>query len=262
MGNSTDTFVLRLIGQRHQRPLQPDTVDAAELADLLLATRKLISGEQRKEIHVPLHLTAGSIVLRYSEDPAIIDTLVTELQSYWLGMGGSMLSPRRFRALEQLLRFVKKTGDSLDLSGPRNLHIELNARTKLPTVEHVWANAEIYLTGKIMNVGGKSASNIHLETNNNDFGTLIIDVPREVLAQQERNRVYQVQTVRITIKQNVKDGSFDRRSARLLEFVDDRITTPAEQQSYLDKLIGRATQRWSEIEDTDMWLRRIRGYEA
>ena len=256
-----NAFVLRVNGQRKDRALQPDTVDVAELAELLLATRKLIAGEGRREVYVPLIIQEGSILLQYVEDQSLVDDLAEELQAYWNRVAGG-ISQRRIRALEELVQFVKKTGDRISLSGPQNLSIELDAYTVLPVTDTVWVDAEVYLTGKVLNIGGKSTSNIHLDTTDDRFNTLIIDVPREVLANQDRNRVYQTQTVRITIKQNLQDGSFDRKSARLLAFVDDRITDRAAQSSYLDSLIGRATANSSVEHDAEAWLRKIRGYEA
>jgi hypothetical protein len=90
--------------------------------------------------------------------------------------------------------------------------------------------------------------------------SITIDANREQLAEDDKNRLYKEQELRISIKQNFRTGEYDPKTAKLLGFVDHQEASE-DLDDYLNDLIRKATPDWQGI-DKDQWLKETRGYEV
>ena len=92
--------------------------------------------------------------------------------------------------------------------------LAVDARTNLTKVDDVWVQVEKYLHGKVVDMGGKTKANVHLELENGQ--TLTVSSSHELLAQDERNRLYRPALLHVTAEENLATGEL--RNLRLLAF--------------------------------------------
>ena len=260
--SNPSNFTVRIEGQRDGRPLQPDTVDAGQLAELLLATRTLVAGEKNRDAIIPISIEKGSVLLTYKEDSQRIARVHRQLSSYWNDKQPEALTSVQRKAMTALKQIVDRVAGRLTLSIGKGLDVTITPRTELPTSEATYVEAELHLSGTITSLGGKTNPNVHLVANDDRFGTLIIDVPRQLLLEDERNRLYKPQKVRLSIRQNLHTGEYDTKSAKLIRFEDASTEAHEDPTRYLDRLIGKATESWRAIGNGETWLKEIRGYNA
>ena len=118
-----------------------------------------------------------------------------------------------------------------------------------------WVRVERYVRGEIEDMGGHTRPNAHIRLP--DGKALLVDAPREVLRDEETNRLYKPAMLRITAEYNVMTREY--RNARLLEFVehDNRLD-----QKDLDRLTLRGAKAWRDVPDAGAWVDGLRGNEA
>jgi len=137
-----------------------------------------------------------------------------------------------------------------DVSG-RTLLI-VNSTSRLVRAEDAWVQVEKYLHGKVVDMGGKTKANVHLELDNGQ--TLMVAASRETLAKDERNRLYRPALLHVTGEENLRTG--EMRNLRLLAFA-------AHQPSYDDdefkRIVERGTKAWSDVGDITGWTDALRG---
>jgi hypothetical protein len=133
--------------------------------------------------------------------------------------------------------------------------IVINKETKLHRSEEVWVDAEFYFYGIIIDAGGKSRANIHLDTK--EYGLLTIDADKEVLKDYESNPLYKSFGVRAIGKQNIRTGELDKSELKLVSIIN---YNPFFNEDYLKSLIKKAKNSWGNVKDADDWLSNLRGY--
>jgi predicted Zn-dependent protease with MMP-like domain len=137
-----------------------------------------------------------------------------------------------------------------DVSG-RSLLL-VNSQSSLSRAEDVWVQVEKYLHGKVVDMGGKTKANVHLELETGQ--TLTIAASHDVLAKDERNRLYRPALLHVTAEENLRTGEL--RNLRLLAF-------EAHQPGYDDdefrRMVERGTEAWRDIGNATEWTETLRG---
>ncbi len=115
-----------------------------------------------------------------------------------------------------------------------------------------WVQVEKYLHGKIVDIGGKTKANVHLELENGQ--TLTVSSSHDLLAQDERNRLYRPALLHVTAEENLHTGEL--RNLRLLAF-------ETHQPSYDDEefrlMVERGTKAWDDVASATEWTDALRG---
>ena len=144
---------------------------------------------------------------------------------------------------------------SVSISGSKNNKVKIvidKTTNFIQTEEEYWFNAELYLQGEIKEWGGKSKTNIHIETT--PYGTVIVDIPAETLRSETRNRVYKDSVILVSAKQNIETGEI--KDVRFLDFIE---YSPKFDEDELNELVEKGTEAWKDIEDASDWVRNLRG---
>ena len=115
----------------------------------------------------------------------------------------------------------------------------------------MWVDTEVYLYGKIMDAGGVTKTNVHLQT---DVGNVTIEATEQEIVSIKENPLYKMYGIRAKGKQNVITGEIDRKSLRFLSIID---YSPSYDESYLNSKIDEATSTWNGV-DVNMFLHEIR----
>ena len=118
--------------------------------------------------------------------------------------------------------------------------------------ENLWVDAEVYYYGVLVDAGGKTKSNIHLDTKD---GLIKIDADKDILQKIKGNPLYRKFGVRAKAKQNIITGAIDSSSLKLIEMLEFE---PKFDLAYLEKKIATSTPVWSGV-NVDEFLQEIRG---
>jgi hypothetical protein len=122
-------------------------------------------------------------------------------------------------------------------------------------MEDMWVHIEKYLYGKVVDIGGKTRPNVHLELEN---GTLLtIAATQSDLEQGEQNRLYRPALLHITAEENLITGKL--RNYKLLEF---DAYQPSYDEAEFNLMVKRGTKAWADVPDATEWLETLRGNHA
>lgn len=139
----------------------------------------------------------------------------------------------------------RKAGDGLVIS----------AGTNFRRVEEVWVTVEKYIHGKVLNWGGKTKPNVHLEMS--DGSVLTVAASHELLASEEHNRLYRPALLHIAAEENLMTGAM--RNPVLLSFEAHQ---PVFDEAEFREMVRRGTKAWADVSSATDWVEEIRGGRA
>lgn len=258
MGN-LGQIEIHIVGLKGNNPLTPDNYDIKEIISLLSNIEPLLyPGMKGNRPDISYRIEPGSVrniftVTKQAETAfAAIASMVASTQSI------DALELPSARAIEQIQTMAIKNYYDFEFKTPErdDSILSITPSTHFYRSEALWADAELYFYGTLVDAGGKDKSNIHLETKN--FGTIVVSVEREILKNEERNLLYKDYGIQALGKQNIETGEIDRSSLKLLKIIDYE---PSFNESYLDELINKVGDRFNGM-DVDEYISKIRGTYA
>ena len=128
----------------------------------------------------------------------------------------------------------------------------VDSKSDYRRAEQVWVHVEKYVHGKIVDWGGKTKANVHLELENGK--TLTVESSQNLIAQEEHNLVYRLALLHVTAEENLVTG--DLRNLRLLAFEHHH---PAYDEDEFKRMVERGTQAWADVPDSVAWVETLRG---
>ncbi len=235
----------------------PHEFDISSLMDLLKNVENLLyPNDKKKRPIISYEVKEGSTrnIIRTIAGPIIaVNAILNQIGNE---KSIDSIDPVQGKAIQNIQEWAAKNNQNLiiktSLKGTSNL--EVSRTTQYYRSENIWLDSDLYLYGKIVNMGGKTNPNIHLATD--DHGLVTIQTSEEVLANQRDNRLYKYAGIHVQAKQNVKSGQLDKNEVKLLDFIDYE---QSYDDNYLSSLINKASKSWKDIPDTDKWLSEIRG---
>lgn len=247
---------IRVTGKVGNEPLSPENFDIREIKGLFDVVETLLYPNQKTTRDpISFSMEVGSVrnIFRTTiQSAATFLTIVSLAQEK-----GSLdvLDLNTARALHEVQKSAVRTGFIYEFCKPgdETPALTISNRTSYHINENLWAEAEFYFYGLLINAGGKDKTNIHLQTK--DKGVIILSTEREFLQDQKENVLYKQFMVRATGKQNITSGIIDMSSLHLLELTP---YDPSYNEQYLAKLIKRASSKWEDIADVDSWISEIR----
>lgn len=258
MGN-LGQIEIHIVGLKGNNPLTPDNYDIKEIISLLSNIEPLLyPGMKGNRPDIAYRIEPGSVrniftVTKQAETAfAAIASMVASIQSI------DTLELPSARAIEQIQTMAIKNYYDFEFKTPErdNSILSITPSTHFYRSEALWADAELYFYGTLVDAGGKDKSNIHLETKN--YGTIVVSVEREILKNEERNLLYKDYGIQALGKQNVETGEIDRSSLKLLKIIDYE---PSFDEGYLNELINKVGDRFNGM-DVDEYISKIRGTYA
>lgn len=164
------------------------------------------------------------------------------------------IDPKRASVLERWQAVARENPNRsytvADKTG--SVFLVVDARTNLTKIEEVWVQVEKYLHGKIVDMGGKTKANVHLELENGQ--TLTVSSSHDLLAQDERNRLYRPALLHVTAEENLHTGEL--RNLRLLAFETHQ---PSYDDDEFRNMVERGTKAWEDVVNATEWTDALRG---
>ncbi|WP_100629845.1 hypothetical protein [Algoriphagus formosus] len=248
---------IRIQGKKGNLDLSPDTYDIRELKEVLETAEKLLFPEGKKDRPiVSYEMKEGSVRHLFKTSMQYVigfNALLGEIGSLGRIDFLELNSAKAFESLQELA-LKHDYSFSLKTSMAKTHELTITRSSQFKRSEPVWVDAEFYFYGKVTNAGGKDKANLHLTTD--EMGTIRIQTPIEFLKEYEDNLLYKSFGIRAAGKQHSETGEIDTSSLKFMELVDYQ---PKFDESYLNKLISKASLTWSNVKDKDQWLREIRG---
>ncbi len=245
---------IHIEGQYGAENLTPDNYDITLMQSVLEYAIALLDLDKRKETPVTtFHIESGSVrnVFTTSKQKAVEFASVLALVASTTSI--DQLDAKTAVAFEGLQKFAIQNNFNVDVSTSESKEhvVHITPTTYFKRTENLWADAEVYYYGTLVDAGGKTKSNIHLDTKD---GLIKIDADKEILANIEGNPLYRKFGVRATAKQNIITGDIDTSSLSLIEMIEFE---PKFDLAYLERKMEASTPVWSGI-DADKFLHEIR----
>ena len=119
--------------------------------------------------------------------------------------------------------------------------------------ENSWVSVEKYLTGKVVDAGGKQDPNVHLVLVDS-AETVKVNATEQQLAREKENLLYKEVTLRVQAKQHLRTKAL--REIQLMEFLahSDR----ADEQALVN-LWQKGREAWRGVSSATGWVESLRG---
>ncbi len=257
----TGQIEIRIRGKRGNIDLAPDNYDIRDVAEVLRQMEHLLFPNAKRDRPIIAYdMQEGSVIHLFKTTLQVVigfNALLAQVKAGDYSI--DFLEYQTARAFEffqteaQKNNFEYEIGTSLS----EDTKITINKDTRFIRSEDVWANAEFYFYGTIVDAGGKGVANVHLDTK--EYGLLKIEASKLLLTNYQNNPLYKPCGVRAKGKQNIKTAEIDKNSLELIDIID---YNPSFKEDYLNSLIKKAKRSWADVPDADEWLQNTRGYGA
>jgi len=252
---------IRITGSKGNLDLSPDNYDIREVIAMLENAENLLYfGDKKERPTISYRIEEGSVKHIFKTSIQYIIGFNAVIGQINQVQNIDFLDFKTATAFENIQDLAAKKNYSFSIrtSLDQTNEVKVDRATRFYRTEAIWADAEFYFYGKITNAGGKDKANIHISTQ--ELGTVRIQTPISFLEEYDENMLYKTFGIRAAGKQHSETGEIDTSTLRFIELVDYR---PKYDEQYLNNLIEKASKKWANIKDKDLWLREIRGsYEA
>jgi hypothetical protein len=243
-------------------PLTPATVDLPTLRGFLEDVEKLIKGDMAGA-------SLGDSRVRIEEGSVKLVALVAHLLAAdvredlaKLDQTGDLdaIQPRRAEVIElwqsRARRFPSRTYSvqtSPHAVAPhRPLRITNSSQFQHGN-EKAWVGVEKYLTGRVVNAGGKQDPNVHLVLADSG-ATVRISASEEQLGGEKENQLYKDVTLRVHAEQHVRTKAL--RDIRLIHFLKQ--SNEVDERA-LENLWKKGREAWRDVASATGWVESLRG---
>jgi hypothetical protein len=240
------------------RPVTPATVDLPTLRGFLEEVEMLIKGNvagaSLSDSH--LRLEEGSVRLVIFIAHLLAADVRSDLAK--LDETGDLdaIQPRRAEVIEQwqarARRFPSRSYSVRTDSTHHPLRIANTSQFQHGS-ENAWVSVEKYLTGKVVNAGGKHDPNVHLVQA--DTGeSLRISATEQQLGAEKENQLYKDVTLRVQAEQHIRTKAL--REVRLIQFLTR--ASEADERALAD-LWQKGREAWRGVTSAAGWVESLRG---
>lgn len=222
-----------------------------EVADFLRGTKREVDTSK-----LIVAIKTGSLAMRMPSLPQA-SSLWADINLLENEMSLDRIDPVRARILRKWQANARKHRDRRYklFIGSTDRSLIIDAETVLISDDSFWAETEKYIVGKVMDIGGKTKPNLHLELENGK--SIVISATQDQLASSSENSLYRSVIVHILAEENVITGKL--RNLRLQNFDS---FNPHFDEIEFETVVQKGTQAWKGISDHNAWLDQIRGYDA
>jgi hypothetical protein len=240
------------------KPLTPETVDLPTLRSFLDEIETLIKGD------VPGATLTDSRV-RIEEGSLKVVALVSILLAAdvkadmaKLDKTGDLdaIQPKRAQIIERWQTRARRSPTRAyvisDAKHQREVRIG-NTSAFQHGSENAWVAVEKYLTGKVVDAGGKQNPNVHLVLA--DSGDdVVVQATEQQLGEEKDNQLYKEVTLRVEAEQHLHTKNL--RNVRLLQFLPRSAEVDEEALASLWK---KGRKAWEDVKSGSGWVEGLRG---
>jgi hypothetical protein len=240
------------------RPLTPENVDLLTLHQFMGEVISLIQGDfNRMELGQPtVSIESGSVKLASMVPIMIAASLHHDLAGLADSEDLDAISPKRAEVIESWQARAAKEGSKRRYSLLAEVDGEPPARLDIsPTTQYrhlqrdSWVNAEKYLTGRVVDLGGKTKPNVHLVLASGE--SVKIEATEDQL--EGADYLYKQMILNVSVKEHIRTGEI--RQARLIDVVK-----PIKEvdEDKLKAMWRKGKEAWTGISSPTDWVEHLR----
>lgn len=258
MSESLSSLTFALDDTIGGRSLTPETVDLPTLRGFLAEVEKLIKGDFPNATlsDSRVRIEAGSVRIVAMVGQLLAADVRADLAKLEATGDLDQIQPRRAQVIEQWQSRVRSNPSRIYSlipdHGLKPLRVTSSSRLQHGS-ENAWVSVEKYLTGKVVNAGGKQEPNVHLILSTSGE-TLTISASEEQLAGEKENQLYKDVTLHVRAEQHLRTHAL--RNLRLIEFLTHSQEADEERLALLWEK-GRVA--WRDVPSATEWVEEMRG---
>jgi hypothetical protein len=233
----------------------PKHVPLAVLGEFQKDVSDFLRGSTRDvdPMDVLISLEAGSLAL-VASGLLSASTLWSDLDTLERSRSLGSIDPKRASIMERWQANARQNPERRYLvsNGSGRAYIVIDSTSEFRKAENAWVHVEKYLHGKVVDMGGKTKANVHLELENG--ATIRISSSQELLAIGDQNRLYREALLHVTAEENLLTGEL--RNMRLIGFETHH---PRYDEVEFNNMVKDGTRAWEDISDPESWIEMLRG---
>jgi hypothetical protein len=240
------------------RPLTPANVDLLTLHQFMGEVISLVQGDlSRAEIGQPTVAISNGSVKLVSLVPVIVAaSLHQDLVRLTTSQDLDAVSQKRAEVIENWQARAAKPGSKRRYDTLAEVEGEAPARLEVTGTSHFrhlqldsWVHAEKYLTGRVVDLGGKTRPNVHLVLASGE--SVKIDATENQL--EGADYLYRAMTLNVSVKEHIRTGEI--REARLIGVVKPLREVDEDK---LKALWRKGKEAWAGISSPTEWVEQLR----
>jgi hypothetical protein len=199
----------------------------------------------------------GSVRLNVAAGLLVATTLFADIDRLQTDGNLNFIDPKRATVIERWQTAAKQNAHRKYrvFGTATNSSITVDSNSDYRRIETTWIPIEKYLSGKVLDLGGKTKANIHIELSGGTSVT--VAAPQELLEREEKNRLYKNAVLYVSADQNIDTGEL--KNYKLLSFSD---VSPVFDQGEFDTMVEKGVKAWSDVPNATEWLENLRGGNA
>jgi hypothetical protein len=239
--------------------LSPSNTTLPILSEFINQVITFLKGDSRIDLtKIKSSVASGSLMVVSHNEAGILNKAISDYEYVSAHKSLDNIDPVRARILagwqlaakeNELRKYTLCIGD---INGDDFSKLTIDKNTNFKPREEHWVNVDLYLYGKVYDLGGKLSPNVHLELENGT--TIKIGAHSTLLSQDSENRLYKDQLVRIKAKQNIY--SHELRDEKLVSF---EAYNPSFDEEEFNKISEKASMAWKAIPSASHWVEHLRG---
>ncbi len=238
--------------------ITPETVDLPTLRGFLAEVEKLIKGD------VPaaslsdsrVRIEEGSVKVVVMAAHLLAADVRADLARLEATGDLDQIQPRRAEVIEQWQNRTRVTPSrSYTLwreAGTAPLRVASTSQLQHGS-ENAWVSVERYLTGKVVNAGGKQEPNVHLVLADSG-ATVKVSATEQQLGAEKENQLYKTVTLRVQAEQHLR--THELRNIRLIQFLSQ---SEEADERVLANLWQKGREAWQDVRSAAGWVEAVRG---
>jgi hypothetical protein len=239
-------------------PLTPENVDLLTLHQFMGEVIELIQGDaKRAEMGQPsIAIEGGSVKLVSMVATLVAASFQEDLETLARSADLDAISPRRAQVIEtwqsRSTKSDSKRRYSIAPDGASKTDVTLQINQQSHFRHHQldsWVRAEKYLSGRVVDLGGKTKPNIHLVLPSGE--SVKVDASESQL--EGADYLYKAITLNVNAMEHIRTGEL--RDLRLIDVV--RPSTEIDEDK-LKALWKKGRSAWAEITSPTEWVERLR----
>jgi len=222
-----------------------------DVTDFLRGSKRELDPQQ-----VIISIESGSLAL-VASGLAAATALWSDLANLQFPDSLHTVDPKRAAVMERWQAAARQNPRRkyLIADSAQRIGVSVDASTDFRRAEEVWVPVEKYIDGKVLDWGGKTKPNVHLEMPN---GTVLkVSAPQVLLEQEPQNRLYRHALLHIRAEENLRTGVL--RNPVLLAFGSDQNTFD---ETEFQRMVKLGTEAWKDVPDATAWVEDLRGGKA
>ena len=240
--------------------ITPDNVPLKSIIELADSMNRFIFGKTKSTSEISVSVRKGSFAI-VAPASQIISEAINDYRTIRETGTLDNIDPIRAKIIRDLQLKAQKGTDRIytisdtDTAQSQN-SLVISKDTDYKTIRtDQWVPTETYMYGMVVDIGGKTKTNVHLVLENGD--TIVLDADSKQIEEDEKNRIYHKQLVRITAEQNLETKKY--RNEHLSDFVDYAPKYDEEQFNIISKKVQHS---WADVVDILAWVEDARGNYA